>query len=216
MLALENDFPEVYQRFSDGDFAVQLTSTNSFSRSETDKVIEMTINKDTETPGGTTGFPTKIGAVKRWEITAFYRANILKCLHQHLCYNKQRHSHSDLNPSSKGKDENAVQAVVDVLTNVFIPPFSKMALASISTGIMANENAAESMLEANINGTNEMGKFISDQLQPGKTVSLFDPIKRSSTMTFDTIKKKRTCKIKNKVMYIESSKGYFSKISLVS
>lgn len=65
MLALENDFPEVYQRFSDGDFAVQLTSTNSFSRSETDKVIEMTINKDTETPGGTTGFPTKIGAVKR-------------------------------------------------------------------------------------------------------------------------------------------------------
>lgn len=96
------------------------------------------------------------------------------------------------------------------------PPFSKIALASISTGIMANENAAESMLEANINGTNEMGKFISDQLQPGKTVSLFDPIKRSSTMTFDTIKKKRTCKIKNKVMYIESSKGYFSKISLVA
>ena len=91
MLALENDSPEVYQRFSDGDFAVQLTSTNSFSRSETDKVIEMTINKDTETPGGTTGFPTKIGAVKRWEITASYRANIRKCLHQHLCYNKQRH-----------------------------------------------------------------------------------------------------------------------------
>ena len=63
MLALENDFPEVYQRFSDGDFAGQLTNTNRFSRS--DKVIEMAINKDTKTPVGTNGFSTKIGAVKR-------------------------------------------------------------------------------------------------------------------------------------------------------
>ena len=63
MLALENDFPEVYQRFSDGDFAGQLTNTNRFSRS--DKVIEMAINKETKTPVGTNGFSTKIGAVKR-------------------------------------------------------------------------------------------------------------------------------------------------------
>ena len=108
MLALENDFPEVYQRFSDGDFAAQQINTNRFSRSETDKIIEMTINKDTKTPGDTNGFSTKTGAVKRWEITASYRANIRKCLHQHLCYNKQRYSHSDLNPSTIRRDENDV------------------------------------------------------------------------------------------------------------
>ena len=51
MLALENDFPEVHQRFSDSDFSAQLTNTNRFSRSETDKVIETIINKDTKTPG---------------------------------------------------------------------------------------------------------------------------------------------------------------------
>ena len=84
MLGLEKDFPEVQQHFSDGAFAARLTNTNCFSRSETDKVIEMPINKDTKTPGGTTGFSTKIGAVNRWEITASYRANIRKCLHQHL------------------------------------------------------------------------------------------------------------------------------------
>ena len=38
----------------------------------------------------------------------------------------------------------------------------------ISTGIIVTENAAERMLEAKINGINEMGKFITDQLQPGK------------------------------------------------
>ena len=91
-----------------------------------------------------------------------------------------------------------------------------MPLASISTGIIVTENAAGSMLEAKINGINEMGKFISNRLQPGKTVSFFDPIKRSNTMTFGTIKKKRTSKIKNKVMSIESSKDLFSKISLIA
>ena len=86
MLALKNDFQEVYQRFSDGDFAAQPTNNNRFSRSETEKVIEMTINKDKKTSGSTTGFSSKIGAVKRWEITDSYRANVRKCLHQHLSY----------------------------------------------------------------------------------------------------------------------------------
>ena len=172
----------------------------------------MTINKGTKTPGGATGFSTKISGIKRWEITPSYTANIPKCLHQHLCYNKQKCS--DLNPSSIRRDENNVQAVVDVLTNVSIHPFSEKPFASFSTGITVNENDAASILEAKINGMNEMGKLISDQLQPGKTVSIFDPIKRSNTMTFDTIKKKRTCKIKNKVMCIESSEDLFSKILL--
>ena len=176
----------------------------------------LTINKDMKTPGATTGFSTKIGAVKRWEITASYRANIRKCLHQHLCYNKQRYSHGDLIPPSIRRDENKVQAVVDVLTNVFIHPLSTMPFASISTGIIANENAAESMLEAKINGMNEMRKFINDKLQPGKTVSFLDPIKRNNTMTFVTIKKKRTCKIKNRVMSSESCKDLFLKISLIA
>ena len=61
----------------------------------------------------------------------------------------------------------------------------------ISTGIIVNENAAERMLEAKINGINEMGKFITDQLQPGKRLSFFDPFKRNNTMTFGTIKKKK-------------------------
>ena len=90
----------------------------------------------------------------------------------------------------------------------------RMPLASISTGIIVNENAAQSMLEAKINEMNKIGKFINDRLQPGKMVSFFEPIKRSNTMTFDAIKKKRTCKIKNKGMSIESNKDFFSKVSL--
>ena len=176
----------------------------------------MTINKDTKIPGGTTEFSTKISAVKRREITASYRANVRKWLHQLFCYNEQRYSHSDLNLSSIRRDENDVKVVIDVLTNVFILPFIEMLLGSISTGIIVKENAAESMVKATINGINEMGRCISDRLQPGKTVSFFDPITRSNTMTFDTIKKKRPCKIKKKIISIESSKDLFSIISLIA
>ena len=63
MLTLEDNFPEIYEEFVAGNFAVQLCNDSGFSRTEPDKVIEMT--RDTKTPGGTTGFSTNIGAVHR-------------------------------------------------------------------------------------------------------------------------------------------------------
>ena len=47
ILHLPNDFPDVYEKFMAGKFAVQLTENTEFS---TDKVIEVSLNKDTKTP----------------------------------------------------------------------------------------------------------------------------------------------------------------------
>ena len=41
-------------------FAAQLHEKRKFSRSETDKVIEMTLNKEIKSSGGTTEFSTNI------------------------------------------------------------------------------------------------------------------------------------------------------------
>ena len=60
MLILEDDFPETYEEFVVANFAVQLSNDGRFSRTEPDKVIEMTLNCDIKTPGGTTGFSTNI------------------------------------------------------------------------------------------------------------------------------------------------------------
>ena len=68
MLTQEDDFLEIYEEFVAGNFAVQLSNDGRFSRTEPDKVIEMTLNRDTKTPDGTTGFSTNIGAVHRWKI----------------------------------------------------------------------------------------------------------------------------------------------------
>ena len=51
MLQLPEDFPDVYEEFLNGSFLAQLTSSSTFSQVETNKVIQMTLNKDTKTPG---------------------------------------------------------------------------------------------------------------------------------------------------------------------
>ena len=38
-----------------GSFSVQVSDNSRFGKLEADKVIETSINRDTETPGGTTG-----------------------------------------------------------------------------------------------------------------------------------------------------------------
>ena len=85
MLSIPEEFPEVHQEFMEGKFAAQLLENRKFSRSETDKVIEMTLNKETKSSGGTTGFSTNKN-VKRWELNTTYRATMRACFHEHLNY----------------------------------------------------------------------------------------------------------------------------------
>ena len=93
MLNLEVDHPEIYNAFVQGNFSVQLSDDNSFGRLEADKVIETTINKDTRTPGGTTGFSTNSNAINRWALNASYRANLRCCFYKHLGYVHTKHKH---------------------------------------------------------------------------------------------------------------------------
>ena len=96
ILSLTDEYPEVYEEFKKGHFSAQLTEGNPFSRSKTDKVIEVIINKDTMTPGGTTRFSTNPNAVNRCELNAAYRAQLRSCLYNHLNYNQQKFRHTDL------------------------------------------------------------------------------------------------------------------------
>ena len=88
MLQLSKSFPEIYEQVIVRNFAAQLSSKlfshKLFSRIETDKVIQMTLNKDTKTPGGTTGFSTIVGVVQRWELNASYRESLRRCIDDHL------------------------------------------------------------------------------------------------------------------------------------
>ena len=148
MSELEQTHPEVYQAFIGGTFSVQLSDTSGFGRIEPDKCIEMTINKDTKTPGGTTGFSTNPNSIIRWSINATFRAELRKKLHEFVNYRKQRFSHKDLNPSRINKDKKDVKAILDILSNTFIEPLSENPLLCISSGLLATDEVASDIKHA--------------------------------------------------------------------
>lgn len=55
LLVLETNFPEISEKLQNGNFPIQMSSGKPFGRMEADNVIETTKNRDTKTPGGTTG-----------------------------------------------------------------------------------------------------------------------------------------------------------------
>ena len=74
MTHLKETCPELHAHFLEGGFSVQLSSTNPFGRIAVDQTTEETVNKDTQTAGGTCGFSLKPGTVSRYYLTAEYRA----------------------------------------------------------------------------------------------------------------------------------------------
>ena len=216
MLKLPANFPEIYEEFMKGNFAAQLIEANSFSRSETDKVIEMTLNKDTKNAGGSTGFSTNLNAVKRWEINAAYRANLRTCFHKHLNYQPQNCKHPDLNPSRILKDEADVQGILSTISNTFIDPLNLHPLVSISTGIVATEKVVHDLNNAKKIGQLAMVEFIRSRLQENSFKSFFDPITKQKLATFATMSKIKTCEVNNKLIPLQASKNLFARTSLVA
>ena len=56
---------------------MQIFNCNPFGRIPIDQATEVTVNKNTQTPGGTTRFSLNSGAVKQHYITAEYRSAFL-------------------------------------------------------------------------------------------------------------------------------------------
>ena len=133
MLPLEDDYPDIYERFKADEFSAQLSDESSFSRCETDKAIEMTLNKDTETPCGTLK-PPVVQLSFQLVLSQFslLGAELNTCFHKHLDYNQQKCKHKDISPSRMWRDE---RDVIRVLMGAFIDPFGERPLFGISAGI---------------------------------------------------------------------------------
>ena len=72
----------VYAHFMQGGFSVQLGGINPFGKIPVDQTIEETINKDTQTPGGTKGFNLKHDAVQKYYLNAEYSIICLRQLRE--------------------------------------------------------------------------------------------------------------------------------------
>ena len=108
MYSLKDKHPEVHNIFCNGGFSIQLADQNPFGRIPVDQTIEMTINKDTQTAGGTTKFGKKTGTLSRFYLTAEYRSGFLVNLRDITNTSRSFLNNSDLKGTIIEKDEKNV------------------------------------------------------------------------------------------------------------
>ena len=110
MTNLGDKNPEVQKAFEEGGFSVQLASSNPF-----DQTTEVTVNKDTQNPGGTTRFSLKPTTVQCYYLTAEYRSAFLGQLRNMIQAYNPATQHTELQSSRIKKDEQAVSSIVDLI-----------------------------------------------------------------------------------------------------
>ena len=146
MSRLPIDYPDVHDHFMQGGFSVQIGIKNPYGRIPVDQTIEETVNKDTQTPGGTKGFSLKCGAVRRSE----YRSMYLRQLRDMIGHQDSDFRHPDLHPPRIKRDETDIQSLVDLMETSWLNPFSPdhQELVSLSTATAAPPDIAKDPLGA--------------------------------------------------------------------
>ena len=196
MSCLAIGHPEVHSEFMQGGFSVQLEKHNLFGRMHVDQTTEKTVNKDTQTPGGTKGFSLKPGAVTRYYLTSEYRSSYLRQLRDVIGRDSSQHlSYPDLHLPRIKKDESDVKAVLDLMENNWINPLicDQTELVSLSTGIAAPTDVARDLLTAHMVKEEVNQNFKKDRLESEpRTVKFHDKMKKQNLKTFSDIKTKHT------------------------
>ena len=107
MSHLEDEHPHVSTHLKSGGFAVQLGEDNPFGKIPVDQACEETVNKDTQTPGGTKGFSLKLKAVNKHYLVAEYRYRciFMRKLKDMLHLSKSSCHNNDLQKSRIARDE---------------------------------------------------------------------------------------------------------------
>ena len=191
MTHLEDDHPEVLQYLKEGGFAVQIGDENTFGKIPVDQACEETVNKDTKTPGGTTGFSLKPKAVSKYYLVAEYRSIFLRNLKDMLHISNLSSNHHDLQQSRVARDEKDVTSLLSTISN-WINPFDiqEQELVCLSTGKMATEQIEKDLLQAASIGEKAYRTFSQERLEssPPK-VKFNDKVKKTMLKTFSHLGK---------------------------
>ena len=136
MINLVHTHPELFSYLKDGGFSNQIGNENPFCCIPMDRTIEETINKDTQTPGGTTGFSMKKGAVSKHYITADYRASCVRQLRYFVNRQRLGIKHPDLSRPRIQRDEEDINSLLEMFRNIWQNLYSKEStdLCNMSTG----------------------------------------------------------------------------------
>jgi len=91
------------------------------------------VNKDTQTPGGTTRFSLKSGAIKRYCIATYYRSAFLDQMREMIQEHGSNVPHDDLQRTHVRNDEDGVSTIVHLVESWVNPLGEARELIIIST-----------------------------------------------------------------------------------
>lgn len=215
MASLQGTSQELYNHFLNGGFSVQLGESNPFGRLPTDQTLEETVNRDTQTSGGTKGFSLKPGAVSRYYLTAEHRTAALRRLRELISVQKPRLGHSDLQASRINRDENDVSAILELLESTWTNPFcgDAMDLLSISTGLAATPDVGKNLLEAREKGE---AAYAERLVKLEKGTGFYDPIKKLKLKTFSSLRKGTAIKGTTTEIVLKADNRVFGHMLLIA
>ena len=168
MSHLSETHPDVYEYLKAGGFSVQIGEHISFRRVPVGQICEETVNRDTQTAGGTKGFSLKAEAVSKYYLVAEYRSIFLKQLRDMLDLGKSSSEHKDLQKSRIARDEADVKSLTSMLDNHWINPFSSEqqdVIICLSTGKVATPKIEEDLLNAKAVGEKAYEEFRKQRLE---------------------------------------------------
>ena len=94
MSHLEEENPDAFKYLKPGGFSVQIGEGNPFGKVPVDQACEGTVNKDTQTAGGTKRFSLNAGAVSKYYLIAEYRSIFLRLMKDMVDLNKSNFHHT--------------------------------------------------------------------------------------------------------------------------
>ena len=172
----------------------QIGAMNTFGRIPVDQTCEETINKDTQTPGGTKRFSLKPGAVSKYYLVVEYRSISMRQFKEMLHLGTPTtFQHTDLQASRIARDKEDVQSLkMSMLEGSWINPFKseQQDLVRLSTGKRATPEIEKDLLQAEALGEKAYKTFRKDRLQsnPPK-IKFHDKITKRKLKTFGDLSK---------------------------
>ena len=219
MSHLEDDHPNILEYFKSGGFAVQIGEVNTFGRIPVDQTCEETVNKDTQTPGGTKGFSLKPRAVSKYYLTAEYRSIFMRQLKDILHLNSSSSSHNDLQQSRITRDEGDVKSLLSTF-EIWISPYQseQQDLVCLSTGKVATPEIEHDLLKAKEIGEQAYRTFSEQRLESEPTkVKFHEKMTKLQLKTFSDLNKKmKVSRGTAKEVILKADRALFAQMIIIA
>ena len=201
--------------FTSGGFSVQFGGENPLGRIPAD---QETVSKDTQTAGGTKGFSLNPGAVSRYYMVAEYRSIFLSQLREILNL-KSFFGHADLQSTRTKKDEADVKALVEIMENSWINPYSGEAedLVCISTGKVAPPDVQKDLLNATKVGEQASGDFSQEKIECSSPKwNIHDKMSKQQSRTVSELGKTKTVRKESEEMFLKGDCALFGQVIVIT